>query len=61
MKEYMVALINYSKKKVVEFTKPTINIPASLLAHQYYPSILPGLGSSYWLSEYDDGIFPVNP
>ena len=47
--------------RMIDINKLTINIPASLVAHQYYPSILPGQGPSDWLSDYDDGIFPVNP
>ena len=47
--------------RTIDITKLVVNIPASLVAHQYYPSILPGQGPFYWLSDYDDEISLVNP
>ena len=47
--------------RTIDITKLVINIPASLVAHQYYPSILPGPDPSCWLRQYDDEIFPANP
>ena len=37
--------------RMIDINKLTINIPASLLAHQYYPSILQGLSPSFLQSE----------
>ena len=47
--------------RTIDITKLVVNIPASLVAHQYYPSILPGPDPSCWLRKYNDEIFPANP